>query len=232
MNLLNLDGSHIFIVAGNHEVKRSMINQYIDSGLASILVSEAGIYDFISNSDDESIKRISYFDTDFTELFSGNMVWQNALGRAFILTIGSLRIGVSCLNSAWRSTGIGMAEKCKLAIGNKQIIDSYERKKTADLKICLVHHPFDWLIDEDKTAIEKCIGHYDIVLNGHIHESDTKLVTFYNGKTLFNTCGKFDNSSDIYNGYSILAINPYNKTCDVIVRQYFNTPRDCYDQAL
>lgn len=232
MNLLNLDGSHFFIVAGNHEVKRSMINQYIESGLASILVSEAAINDFISKSDDESIKRISYFDRDFTELFSGNMVWQNALGRAFILTIGSLRIGVSCLNSAWRSTGIGMAEKCKLAIGNKQIIDSYESIKDADLKICLVHHPFDWLIDEDKTAIEKCIGHYDIVLNGHIHESNTKLVAFYNGKTLFNTCGKFDNSSDIYNGYSILAINPYNKTCDVIVRQYFNTPRDCYDEAL
>ena len=149
-----------------------------------------------------------------------------------MVTTDSLRIGVSCLNSAWRSTGIGSAEKRKMVIGRKQVIDSYESIKDADLKICITHHPFDWLVDEDKTAVEKCISQYDIVLTGHIHESDTKVFTSFNGQTLFNTCGKFDNSSDIYNGYSILAINPYNKDCDVILRQYFDFPRNCFDEAL
>lgn len=53
----------------------------------------------------------------------------------------------------------------------------------------------------------------------------------YNGITLFNTCGKFDNTSDIYNGYSLISINPYNKECKVILRRYMNYPRNCFDSA-
>ena len=84
----------------------------------------------------------------------------------------------------------------------------------------------------DKNAVEKCIHQFDIVLNGHIHESSSKVYTTFNGHTLFNTCGKFDNSSDIYNGYSILSVNPYNKVCDVFLRQYFDYPRNCFDKAI
>lgn len=232
MEMLSLDESHVFVVAGNHEVKRSKIVQYIESGLSSTLDSESSIEDFLSSIDKNSLERISYFNTDFSDMFGGECVWKNPLGHSHIITTDTLKIGVSCLNSAWRSTGIGSAEKRKMVVGRKQVIDSFESIKDADLKICMVHHPFDWLVDEDKTAVEKCISQYDIVLTGHIHESDTKMFISFNGQTLFNTCGKFDNSSDIYNGYSILAINPYNKNCDVILRQYFDHPRDCFDEAL
>lgn len=71
----------------------------------------------------------------------------------------------------------------------KQIVDSFESIKTADLKVCLMHHPLDWLVDVDKLAIEKCINEFDIILNGHIHESKTKIYTSYNGQCVFNTCG-------------------------------------------
>lgn len=232
MDLLALDETCIFVVAGNHEVKRSAVVSYIETGLCSTLVSEAAIEDFLHSVDNESIKRISYFDSSFSDLFGNKPVWTHPLGRAYMIETGSLKVGISCLNSAWRSTGIGNAEKRKMVLGRKLIIDSYESIKDADIKICIAHHPFDWLIDEDKTAVEKCISQYDIVLTGHIHESDTKIFTSFNGQTLFNTCGKFDNSSDIYNGYSILAINPYNKDCDVILRQYFDFPRNCFDEAL
>ena len=232
MEMLKLDKEFIFIVAGNHEIKKSMIVPYIETGLNSTLITEAAIDDFISTIDTDSLKRISYFDTNFSDMFGGNLVWKNPLGRAYIVITDSLRIGISCLNSAWRSTGSGSAEKRKMVIGRRQVIDSYESIKDTDLKICITHHPFDWLVDEDKIAVEKCISQYDIVLNGHIHESDTKVFTSFNGQTLFNTCGKFDNSSDIYNGYSILAINPYSKECDVILRQYFDYPRNCFDEAL
>ena len=232
MEMLKLDEKSIFIVAGNHEIKRNMVVPYVEAGLSSTLVSETAIDEFLGTVDANSLNRISYFDTNFSEIFGGNLVWKNQLGRAYIVATDLLRIGVSCLNSAWRSTGIGSAEKRKMVLGRKQVIDSYESIKDADLKICIVHHPFDWLVDEDKTAVEKCISQYDIVLTGHIHESETKVFTSFNGQTLFNTCGKFDNSSDIYNGYSVLAINPYNKTCDVILRQYFDFPRNCFDEAL
>ena len=232
MEMLGLKEDCIFLVPGNHEVKRSSIKDYIESGLESILISENKIDEFLSSIDDQSLERILYFDRDFARLFGGNPVWENSLTRAYLVNTGTLTIGVSCVNSAWRSTGIGSAEKRKMIVGRRQIIDSFEKIQGADIKVCVLHHPFDWLVDDDKVAVEKCINQFDIVLNGHIHESETKFYTSFNGQTLFNTCGKFDATSDIYNGYSIIAINPYNKNCDVILRQYIDFPRNCFDAAL
>lgn len=231
MEFLSIDETHIFIVAGNHEIKKRKIVPYIEAGLSS-LTSERQIEDFLQNIDLNSIERVAYFDTDFASMFGGKPVWENALGRSYIVTSNSLQIGISCLNSAWRSTGVGFSEKGKLILGRKQVLDGYESIRSTDLKICVTHYPFDWLVDDDKIAIEKCINQYDVILMGHIHESNTKMVTTFNGQTLFDVCGKFDNTSDIYNGYSILAINPYNKACDVILRQHFDFPRNCFDKAL
>ena len=64
-----------------------------------------------------------------------------------------------------------------MVIGRKLIIDGFESIKTADVKICLMHHPLDWLVDEDEIAIQKCLNQFDMVLNGHIHETSTKIYT-------------------------------------------------------
>lgn len=157
MDVFNLDEKSIFVVAGNHEIKRKLIIPFIETGLSSTLVSEAAIDEFISTVSTDSLKRIEYFDSNFADMFGGDPVWKNPLGRAYVVTTDSIKIGISCLNSAWRSTGIGSAEKRKMVIGRKQIIDSYESIKDADLKICITHHPFDWLVDEDKSAVEKCL---------------------------------------------------------------------------
>ncbi|MBD5151992.1 MAG: hypothetical protein HDT16_05775 [Oscillibacter sp.] len=210
MNALSLDETHIFVVPGNHEIKRAEIVPYIESGLASTLTSETAINDFLQQVDKESIKRIDYF-SDFAALFGGTPILDTPLMKSYCLQCNNINVGVVCINSAWRSTGIGSAEKRKMIIGRKQIIDGLESIQTTDVKLCMMHHPLDWLIDEDKTAIEKCISGFDIVLNGHIHETDTKVYTSYNGQTIYNTCGKFDNSSDIYNGYTLISINPYNR---------------------
>ncbi len=232
MEMLQLDEKGVFIVPGNHEIKRESIVSYIEAGLESTLTSEANIEAFMNKIDTESLKRIEYFDHDFASMFGGELLWESPLARAYMLSIGDFNFGVCCVNSAWRSTGIGSAEKRKMVVGRKQIIDSFEKVKSADIKICIMHHPLDWLVDDDKTAVEKCINQFDIVLNGHIHESDTKVYTSFNGQTLYNTCGKFDNSSDIYNGYTLMAINPYNKDCDVFLRQYMDYPRNCFDTAI
>lgn len=233
LEMLHLDEKSVFMVAGNHEVKRCNIVPYAETGLEATLKSENSIEDFLCNNiDEDSLKRIAYFDRDFASMFGDKLVWTSPLTRAYMVPVGELCFGVSCVNSSWRSTGVGDSEKRKMIVGRKQIIDSYEKIHTADIKVCIMHHPFDWLVDDDKTAIEKCINQFDIVLTGHIHESDTKIYTSFNGQTLFNTCGKFDNSSDIYNGYTLLAINPYNRECDVILRQYMDYPRNCFDAAL
>lgn len=232
MQFLGIDEKSIFIVPGNHEIKISKISRYSEKGLQDTLVKEDTIDEFLASPDSSCLERITYFHNDFACLFGENPKISNSLYRSFLFEQNNLKIGIACINSAWRSTGIGSGEKRKMIIGKKQLTETFESIKSADLKICLVHHPFDWLVDEDKTAIEKSINDFDIVLTGHIHETETKLLVNSNGQTLFNTCGKFDNTSDIYNGYSILTINPMNKDCIVYLRQYFDHPRNCFDKAL
>ena len=226
-----IDENMVFIVPGNHEVKKNEIVDYIESGLSNILVTEDKISEFMQGDTSHALKRINYFKKDFEELFGTNPIESTPFYHTHMVEINGLKLGFACINSAWRSSGKGSEEKRKLIIGKQTIVNSYESIKDSDIKICLFHHPMDWLLDDDKSHVEKCINSFDIVLNGHIHESDAKSYLSYNGITLFNTCGKFDNTSDIYNGYSLISINPYNKECKVILRRYMDYPRNCYDSA-
>lgn len=231
IEFLNISENNVFIVAGNHEVKRSKIVSYIEKGLETTLNSEEKIEAFFNDFQNNATERIDYF-RSFTSLFTDDFIYNSPFSQTYMREIDEFKIGFACLNSSWRSTGVGISEKGKMVLGKKPILDSLDSINSADIKICLMHHPLDWLVDDDKTAIEKCINEFDIVLNGHIHQSSTKIYTSFNGKCLFNTCGKFDNTSDIYNGYSIISINPISKNCDVIIRQYFDFPRNCYDKAI
>lgn len=173
MDELSLKEERFFIVPGNHEVKQSKVVDYIESGIAMTLSSEESINEFINNIEPNVLGRIHYFN-DFSSMFGGDPVFKNNLTHSHIIKIDDLNIGVVCVDSAWRSTGAGGAERGKLAVGSKQIIDGFNSIQSADIKICLMHHPLDWLIEDDKTAIEKCINKYDLILNGHIHETITK----------------------------------------------------------
>lgn len=228
---LGLSHENIFIIPGNHEIQRKKIIEYAEQGLRNTLTSEDAIERLTKSGDTSFRSRLSYFDS-YSEMFGGQPVFDNVLSRAYIKEFDGFKMGFACVDSSWRSTGIGIEEKGRLIIGKNQIVECLDVLKNTDIKICLMHHPLDWLVEDDRAAIEKCICNFDVVLNGHIHESDTKVTTTFNGQTLFNTCGKLDNSSDIYNGYSVIAINPYNKEADVYLRQYFDFPRNCYDKAI
>lgn len=231
MDELSLKEERFFIVPGNHEVKRSKIVDYIENGISMALTSEESINEFINNIESNALERILYFN-DFSSMFGGDPELKNNLTHSHIIKIDDLNIGIVCVNSAWRSTGASGAERGKMVVGSEQIIDGFNSIQSADIKICLMHHPFDWLIEDDKTAIEKCINKYDLILNGHIHETNTKKYTTYNGQAIYNTCGKFDKTSDIYNGYSLISVNPFNRRCDIYLRQYFDYPRNCFDAAI
>ena len=231
MEKLHIKEDAIFIVPGNHEVKRSKIVNYIENGLENTLKSEENIDAFTKKPDPRALERINYFD-DFSSLFHKKHAYKSALAEAFISECDGASLGIACINSSWRSTGIGMAEKGKLVVGQHQITESLNAIASADIKICIMHHPIDWLVDADKMSLQKCLNGFDLVLNGHIHETWTEASITYNGKTIFDTCGKFDDSKDSYNGYNLISINPYNKECFIILRQYYGYPRNCYDKAV
>lgn len=153
--------------------------------------------------------------------------------------INGICVGLACVDSAWRSSGKGISEKGNLYIGLKQLKELYTNIENTDLKICLMHHPVDWLEECEKLEVEKELSKYDIVLRGHVHEEDLKQVIRKNLKTIYSTAGKLypldyaqGHALDGYNGYSIHNIKFDEGKCNVFLRTYYAKNRNEFDKAL
>ena len=227
---LKLSVESLYIVAGNHDVNIKRIDQYTEKGIRDDLCDSDKIEKFIDNLDGQPVSRIEDFN-DFSSIFSGKPIYETKLSKCYIRKKDTYSIGIACMNSAWRSRGEGPSEKNSLILGKRQVMDCYDVIKDTDIRIGMFHHPTDWLLDIDKFEVDRCLNEYDIILNGHIHTLKTEFITGFNGKCLFNTTGKLDLTSDIFNGYSMLTIDLVNKDCEVILRKYYE-PKDKFDYAI
>ena len=67
------------------------------------------------------------------------------------------------LDSAWRSTGSGCEERGKMLVGEQQVGVLHDNIKDTDLKICLMHHPLDWLSDLEMMNVEGRLKCFDFI---------------------------------------------------------------------
>ncbi len=228
---LNLREEDFILVPGNHEVDTSKINEVIENGLKSSLISNDAINKVFVNMDSSYIERISYF-SEFSKLFLNDAVWSDSLNSAYISKKFGISIGFACLNTAWRSTGSGINDKNKMILGEKQVQKAYDAISSCDIKIALMHHPTYWLIEEDKFACEPILNQFDIVLSGHLHSLDDKQVLSYGYSTIYSSSGCIFPLDTYYNGYSLLNIHPYTREVKIYMRKYYGSPRRKYDKSL
>ena len=154
------------------------------------------------------------------------------MGYSILREINDIKIGIVGLDSSWRSTGSGNKERGKLYIGECQIDNLYNEIKKADLKICLMHHPLDWIADFEMTTIERKLNQFDLVLRGHVHDLDDKQICTQLKKTVYNTSGKLCPITGNYTGYSVININLINGLCTIYTREYYGAPREDFDKGL
>ena len=232
---LGLDKDKFIMVPGNHEVDTTKILVATERGLSATSLEE--INQNILDMNDVYLSRLDYFYKWIADYYD-DVIREN-IGYAFLREIDGKKIGVACIDSAWRSSGKGNAEKGKMYVGKKQIKDLYQHIKDADMKICLMHHPTDWLADYELRLIEKELIKFDIVLCGHVHENDHKEVCRCSMKTIYSTAGKLypldyacGRAVDGYNGYAILNVDFSKVLCTIFLRTYYAVGRDMFDSAL
>lgn len=232
---LGLEKNKFIIVPGNHEVDVKKIVKATEKGLLADSLEE--INDNVLDMNESYLERLAYF-YQWVENYYDDVI-KEKIGYAFLREIGGKRIGIACIDSAWRSSGKGDIERGIMYVGHKQINDLYKHIKDADIKICLMHHPTDWLSDYESTIIERELTKFDIILCGHVHENDHKEVCRQSMKTIYCTAGKlypldyaFGRAVDGYNGYSVLNIDFNNNLCNIFLRTYFAKDRDDFDSAI
>lgn len=235
LKALNLSLDRFIFVPGNHEVDTGKIVKALENGLQEKTLDKINL--LMDEFDSSYISRLDYF----YGIVSKNQ--PNAqfgiLGYSCKKEINGIDIGLACVDSAWRSSGKGMSEKGNLYVGIKQLNDLYQNIEDSDIKICLMHHPTDWLEECEKLEVEKELSKYDIVLRGHVHEEDLKQVMRRNLKTIYSTAGKLypldyakGRAIDGYNGYAILNIEYDKGICNVFLRTYYAKNRNEFDKAL
>jgi len=80
------------------------------------------------------------------------------------------RVAVLGLNSAWLADR--GSNRGNLALGERQIRQAFEMSRDADLRIAVMHHPFEWLQDFDKDDCESLLMEgCGFILHGHLHRT-------------------------------------------------------------
>lgn len=230
LEAIGLTKKEFILVPGNHEVDTNKIAKITEKGLASISSIEE-INETIYDMQDEYKNRLQYFyDYMYEKYLPDAEKWR--LGYSITKNINDINIGIVGLDSAWRSTGAGWEERGKMLVGEQQVGVLHNSIKDADLKICLMHHPLDWLSDLEMTNVERNLNYFDLVLRGHVHDLDDKQICTQRYKTIYNTSGKLYPIDGYYSGYSILDIDIDLSTCCIYSREYLKSPREDFDRAL
>lgn len=162
----------------------------------------------------------SYVQTFFKD-FEGEKLISN-FGNSFKISINKISIGISCLNSSWLC--VDNNDKGSLLLLENQLSNSLDFIQDCNLKIALIHHPFEFIHESEQEQIfEEVQKEYDLVFLGHTHKQQAS----YN-KSLLGNCyfsiGKSLNGlrtpeNSFINGYSVAEIEP-NIGIKIHLRKY------------
>lgn len=171
IDILNLDDweEKIFIVPGNHDIDRSLVDGVtIDKNQK-----------FFNANEDGKNQRLVFEGRAFEDyreflkncsLKSQDLFVKNNGAYEQIITINEQKIGIVGINTAWLTRENN--DKGNLTPGIDLLENALTNIKECNIKILLGHHPLDWFKSSDKKAIESILSDNKIIyLHGHLHES-------------------------------------------------------------
>lgn len=220
---LKINSSHVFMVPGNHDsnrkewkksdqlVKSSLIENPQQSAFEEIMQEKIG--------DQNCCWSTSYSNMRDSLDKEKNCLLSNKFFSAYEVD----GVGIGCINSAWLSNG---KDKGALIISEWQFLQIIDALKPYEQKIILMHHPLDWLHQEDKKILMNHIHSSKVscLFFGHMHEFwMTKESLFSEDAVLKLQAGRLDTSKDgEYCGYSLVSLHEHNifESGEIYFRKY------------
>ena len=236
LNNTNVNKDNFFLVPGNHEVQLKAVNRYLEKGLEKELVDTKSINSFIDDEIENgfiNIERLDHYNDFKTNVIgSSHVVTSNKLYSTHVVEKNSTKIGIACLNSAWRSAGKGGShDNGKMLIGERQVYECLQDIGNCDIKIAIHHHPLDWLTEEDKNDTEEILfREFDFIFCGHLHQSNLKNIKNLESEIVIIQGGSLYQGRSHYNGYSVLSIDAQKGKGILYLRTYFDG-RKKFDKA-
>ena len=212
LNEFGLEESRVFIVPGNHDSNRKEWKMSDTLARSSLIgdKQQSSIKEFFQEKiNDPNCNWSSNFLAfrDALDANNKNIILSNKFFAAYSVD----GIGIGCLNSAWLSN---KNDKESLLVSEWQFQEIFKALKSFDTKIILMHHPLDWLANDDKRNLANSIHTSKIssLFYGHMHEfMMIKESQFSEDSVLKLQSGRLDTSKkEQYCGYSLIALHENN----------------------
>jgi 3',5'-cyclic AMP phosphodiesterase CpdA len=184
-----VDKRRLYVVPGNHDIDRAL-----GVGLVRTMETreEADVYFGPSFPKPHITQKQRAFQHWYDQFFDGIRLFPktSTCGPLEVVDIGSLTVGILPVNSALFRQGDD--DHAKLWVGRRCLDAAVEELNTLGpaLKIALVHHPLDWLHEAERSNVRTALqSNVDIILRGHLHETDVEAVAGVMGGALHMAAG-------------------------------------------
>jgi DNA repair exonuclease SbcCD nuclease subunit len=229
LSSIGLPIERFLIIPGNHDLNKKLEEEWQDDGLKTHLCTPDRIQNFIKKGregDYKGFERVKSFKNFEKTLYTGFPNCQlSPFDSNFVLDINGKKVGVSCLNSSWRCYD-SQKDKGLIIVGDTQIANANLYLKNCEVKIALIHHPYDWISGVEQKVIHSHLhNNFNMMLIGHVHEGETNVETNFAGSLFVNVApgALTDIRSDsrrYSNGFVIVDYHEEKKTVSCTYKRY------------
>jgi len=222
MTTTSLNKDRLFLVPGNHDVNRKRISRGAQ-GIADSLTDRQAVNAILETPADRELMfaRLAGY-AQFVGDYLGQKRTFNDDGYCYVraFEVSGQQIALLGLNSAWLAQG-GTEDYGKLALGERQVRRALAEAEGTDLKIALLHHPFDWLRDFDRHGCQALLTQEcHFVLHGHLHRSDMTLEQSLDTRTMVIAAGASYETREQVNNYNFVRLDLDKERGQIFLRTF------------
>ena len=220
--MTGLSKERMFVVPGNHDVNRDKISQGALAHVSSLdnrhavdkaLIDYLDCQVLLCKFDDYGHFVNSYFGSHTPFDYDHYFYVQS-------LELAGHRVEVLGLNSAWLAYG-GHDERGHLALGERQIRQALDTCGNAELRIALLHHPFDWLSDFDEESCKaRLMDSCGFILSGHLHRPGLEQVQTPDARVMIIAAGACYEAREHQNSYNLVRLDLEARQGTVFLRAW------------
>jgi calcineurin-like phosphoesterase family protein len=223
LSACKLPKNKLFVVPGNHDINRGLLPP--GSPLVSPRASHHDIRTLLfgPKSTDALIGLAPY--ADFVRRYFDENTGHSSPPRfpfsAHRFNVGDTTIGIVALNSSYGC--FGDADRHNCYIGEQQVVEALSHVADVDVRLAIVHHPFDWLHDGDRWDVEPILfDSCDFILHGDLHRQSLVLSVTPDSSAITIAAGALHEHPAAVNMYNVVLLDVRNGRAAVDLRRYVN----------
>lgn len=234
---LKIPSSHFLIVPGNHDVNRDEVT-VPELNKNRKLSNPREAQCLIENTTDLWKRQKPYF--EYAQTLAPPVEADTSRSKYFhnkiystrkLLNVKGMILGFGLFNSSWLCANDEDYEN--LFLTEKQISDASDSLGQCDIKIALVHHPFDWLHPKDRELTENDLKrNFPLILTGHLHRPITASTADTNAESINLTARAFfggHTGAEVEDGIQTYEIDLENKSINILFDKFIRK-RNVFDK--